>query len=150
RGQLNGVDGQADLATAAKSLTGTDPSTAFAVSQSPRTNGAIAAALGPSLPSQVSGGSVVQALIASPVWSFPRSARSALNNTYKWVDAKIKAEAAKTQSRLSSLRHRNLHDTILYRLGAYHARRVGHLGQRFRGGLPPTAGDQHLYGSGLR
>ena len=101
RGQLNGIDGQADLATAAKSLTGTDPSTAFAVSQSPRLNGAIAAALGPSLPSQVSGGSVVQALIASPVWSFPRSARSALNNTYKVVDARIKAEAAKTQSRAS-------------------------------------------------
>jgi hypothetical protein len=65
-------------------------------------NSAIAAALGPSSPSQGSGGSVVQALISSPVWSFPRSARSALNNTLKLADAKIKAQAAQTQTTASS------------------------------------------------
>jgi LysM repeat protein len=101
RGQLNGIGGQGDLSTAAKSLTGNDASTAFAVSQSPRMNSAIAAALGPSLPSQGSGGSVVQALISSPVWSFPRSARSALNNTYKWLDSRNKAIAEQTQSEAS-------------------------------------------------
>jgi LysM repeat protein len=102
RGQLNGIGGQGDLSAAAKSLTGNDASTAFAVSQSPRMNSAIAAALGPSLPSQGSGGSIVQALISSPVWSFPRSARSALNNTLKWLESRNKATAEQAQSEASA------------------------------------------------
>ncbi len=76
-------------------MTGNNASTAFAVSQSTNVNNAIAAALGPSAPSQ-GGGSVVQALLASPVWSLPRSTRRYVNATYKFSNARINAQANST------------------------------------------------------
>lgn len=95
--QLNGIDAQGDLSAAAKSLTGNNVSAAFAVSQSTSVNNAIAAALGPSMPHpDQGGGSVAQALFASPVWSLPRSTRSFVNATYKTINAQAKSAGAGT------------------------------------------------------
>jgi LysM domain len=92
---LNGVDGQGDLSAAAKSLTGNNGATAFAVSQSTTLNNAIAAAFGPSTPGSSSGaGSVVQALIASPAWSLPKSTRSFVNAFFKAHNAQAKTAGA--------------------------------------------------------
>jgi hypothetical protein len=87
-GQLNGIDGLSDLSGAAKSLTGTSSSAAFAVSQSTKLNAAIATAIGPQIANSGSGGSVVQALIASPIWSLPKSTRSFVNGLLKTSNAR--------------------------------------------------------------
>jgi LysM repeat protein len=90
-GQLNGIDGQKDASAAAKSLTG-DHSAGFAVSRSAALHNAVAAAL--STPSASGGGgagSVVQAMLASPAWSIPKSTRSFINAWFKHQDAQTKA-----------------------------------------------------------
>jgi hypothetical protein len=102
RPQLSGVDGENGLSAAAQSLnghnvTGQNASSknlaaAFALSQSASVNNAIVnAGVGLSLPSTPNAGageSVGQALLASPVWSLPRSWRSAINNTLKYYTKK--------------------------------------------------------------
>jgi LysM repeat protein len=93
-GQLNGIDGQNDASAAAKSLTG-DHSAGFAVSRSAVLHNAVAAAL--STPSASGGGgagSVVQAMLASPAWSIPKSTRSFINAWFKHQDAQTKALSA--------------------------------------------------------
>jgi hypothetical protein len=93
--ELKGVEGRGELATAATSLTANNPSTAFAVSQSKTLNEAIAAAIGPPKPSGGSGGSVVQALLASPAWSLPKSTRSFVNALLKTHIAAAKGAGVK-------------------------------------------------------
>jgi LysM repeat protein len=94
-GQLGGIDGQQDLTAAAQSLTGTSTSAAFAVSQSTNVNNALAAALGSPAPSRGGGaGSVAQALMASPMWSLPKSSRSFINALYKTLNAQAKGAKA--------------------------------------------------------
>lgn len=99
RSQLAGVIGENDLSAAAQSLTSKtvtgknvtleDVAVPFALSRSTSVNNAIVnAGVGLSVPSTLSGGageSVAQALLASPVWSLPRSWRSAVNNTLKYL-----------------------------------------------------------------
>ena len=90
-GQLNGIDGQKGLSTATQSLTN-DPSAKFAGSRSPALRDAVAAALAaPSASGGSSDGSVVQALLASPAWSIPKSTRSFINAWFKHQDAQTKA-----------------------------------------------------------
>jgi LysM repeat protein len=102
RSQLAGVIGENALSAAAQSLTNKNVTgknvtienvaVAFAISRSTSVNNAIVnAGVGFSAPSTSSGGagqSVAQALLASPVWSLPRSWRSAINNTLKYVTKK--------------------------------------------------------------
>jgi hypothetical protein len=76
-------------------LTG-NASMAFATSQSKTVDNAIAAAIGPSMPSRGSGGSVVQALLASPAWSLPKSTRSFVNAFFKRQVAKAKQQGDDT------------------------------------------------------
>jgi hypothetical protein len=73
---LDGIDGHSDLSSAAASLIG-DPTLAFAVSQSNKMGDAIAiaAALGPAMPSLSGGGTVVQDFYSSEAWRLPRAAR---------------------------------------------------------------------------
>jgi hypothetical protein len=99
RSQLAGVIGENELSAAAQSLTGNkatgknvtleDVAVPFALSRSTSVSSAIVnAGVGLSMPSTPGGGagqSVAQALLASPVWSLPRSWRSALNNTLKYL-----------------------------------------------------------------
>jgi LysM repeat protein len=102
RSQLAGVIGENALSAAAQSLTSKNVTgknvtienvaVAFAISRSTSVNNAIVnAGVGLSVSSTLSGGggqSVAQALLASPVWSLPRSWRSAINNTLKYVTKK--------------------------------------------------------------
>jgi hypothetical protein len=71
-------------------LTGNSVSRAFAVSQSASESNAIATALAPSAPTK-DRASVAQALLASPLWSLPRSTRSYLNAMYKTINAQAKS-----------------------------------------------------------
>src|SRR5262249_9031193 len=87
QGQFNGMHGQSDLSNAAKSLTGDNFYSAFALSQSKAANNAIGTALA-NTPSGPHAGRVVKALAASPgdafnasayAWGTLRSSRSFAN-----------------------------------------------------------------------
>lgn len=86
KGQLGGVTGFGDLSKAATGLTGNNPYTAFATSQSQSVANAAAAALA-GVPSSGQGsGSVAKGLLAAPLWTILRGARRFSNNLLKYLD----------------------------------------------------------------